>query len=376
MENTGNIQQFTNSQIIEKIQYFIDTNNGDVGRLYHILEHFKQNKPLYQSDKNYLESKLNISFEIIDEKKPNDNPVLSKIQLMMNAETGDPGRLQHIYDMIYQNKPLYHSDQVYLESKLNVQNTPPENNLLTTFEHSKNRYSAPKKETIFEVNLPPTKHTIQKLRGSMPKNWSPPENNLNELTGIYEKIKTEEELLAEKKKEHDQLQLQRSKLSQLILNRKDYEKQVLLEKTLIESQIKEEHLSIQTQTKLSEQILSQKAELEQVKSERNELMKKISVEKEKVAKDLEFQKKQLIQTKLEQEEIEKQIKNEQIQLAKMAEEQKSNLLKQSKIAREINEKQTDLEKTKKEYEDIVSQVNLEKSKLDESEKLKKLIISQ
>ncbi|PIN97937.1 MAG: chromosome segregation protein SMC, partial [Nitrosopumilus sp. CG10_big_fil_rev_8_21_14_0_10_33_7] len=47
------------------------------------------------------------------------------------------------------------------------------------------------------------------------------------------------------------------------------EKQVLLEKTLLESQIKEEHLNIQTQTKLSEQILSQKAELEQVKSERN-----------------------------------------------------------------------------------------------------------
>ena len=33
------------------------------------------------------------------------------------------------------------------------------------------------------------------------------------------------------------------------------------------------------------------------------------------------------------------------------------------------------EKTKKEYDDIVSQVNQEKSKLDESEKLKKLIIS-
>ncbi|HXW03456.1 MAG TPA: chromosome segregation protein SMC, partial [Nitrosarchaeum sp.] len=87
MESTGNVQQFTNPQIIEKIQYFIDTNKGDVGRLYHILEHFKQNKPLYQSDKNYLESKLNVSFEIIDEKKPNDNPVLLKIQSLINAET-------------------------------------------------------------------------------------------------------------------------------------------------------------------------------------------------------------------------------------------------------------------------------------------------
>ncbi len=60
----------------------------------------------------------------------------------------------------------------------------------------------------------------------------------------------------------------------------------------------------------------------------------------------------------------------------MAEEQKSNLLKQSKLAHEINEKQGYLEKTKKEYEDIVSQVNIEKSKLVECEKLKKLIASQ
>jgi len=40
------------------------------------------------------------------------------------------------------------------------------------------------------------------------------------------------------------------------------------------------------------------------------------------------------------------------------------------------EKQVDLEKTKKEYDDIVSQVNQEKTKLDESERLKKLIKSQ
>jgi len=80
LENTSNVQQFTNSHIIQKIQYFIDTNNGDVGRLYHILEFFKQNKPLYQSDKNYLENKLQVMFEIIDEEKPKETGVLQKIQ--------------------------------------------------------------------------------------------------------------------------------------------------------------------------------------------------------------------------------------------------------------------------------------------------------
>ena len=380
MNKVDNHQHLTQTQIINKIQYLIDANDGDVGRLCHILEFLKQNKPLYHSDQMYLENKLSTLFIIIDDEKPKENETLSKIQALIDSDNGDPGRLQHIYDMLSQNKPLYHSDQLYLENKLGLINTPPENNVTdfdVKIEDKINRVNELKKE----VKLPKVKHyqsnpPVPKLRGLMPKDWHPPENNLNELTGIYEKIKTEEELLDDRQKIYDEINLQRSKLSQLILNRKDYEKQVLLEKTLLESQIKEEHLNIQTQTKLSEQIILQKEELEKIKSERNELMKKITIDKDKITKDLEYQKSQLAQTQLEQAEIEKQIKQEQISLTKMAEVQKSNLLKQAQIAHEIKEKQTDLEKTKKEYDEIVSQVNQEKTKLDESEKLQKLIKSQ
>lgn len=373
LNKDGNLQHITQTQIIKRIVSIIDANEGDVGRLSYILESLKQDKHLYHSDHMYLENKFNVLFMIIDDEKPKENEVISKIQKLIDSDDGDHGRLQHICDMLSQNKHLYQSDQVYLEHKLGTINIPLKNNIPhfdVNTEDKINRINKLEKE----IKLPEVKHNpTLKLRGLMPRDWHPPENNLNELTGIYEKIKTEEDLFNNRQKIYDEINLQRSKLSQLILNRKDYEKQVLLGKTLLASQIKEEHINIQTQTKISEQIISQKEELEKVKFERSELMKKITIEKDTVSKDLQYQKNQLTQTQLEQEEIEKQIKQEQILLSKMIEEQKFNLLKQAQIAREIKEKQTDLEKTKKECDAIISQVTQEKTKLDESEKLKKLI---
>ena len=377
LNKDDNPQYITQTQIIKKIVSIIDANDGDVGRLSYILEFLKQDKPLYHSDHMYLENKFNMLFMIIDDEKPKENELISKIQKLIDSDNGDHGRLQHICDMLSQDKPLYRSDQVYLDQKFGTNDISLKSNI-THFDVNPevriNHIDKLEKEIILpEVKHNSSKLPALKLRGLMPQDLHPPENNLNELTGIYEKIKTEEEILDDRQKIYDEINLQRSKLSQLILNRKDYEKQVLLEKTLLESQIKEEHINIQTQTKISEQIISQKEELEKVKSERNGLMKKIAIEKDIVTKDLQYQKNHLTQTQLEQEEIEKQIKQEQILLAKMFEEQKFNLLKQSQIAREIKEKQTDLEKTKKECDDITSQVTQEKTKLNESEKLKKLI---
>ncbi|EPA05601.1 hypothetical protein [Candidatus Nitrosarchaeum limnium] len=351
MSDIENPKQVTQTQIIKKIENLIDTNSGDIGRLYHILECLKQSKPLYHSDQMYLENKIKGQFIIVDEDSPKENPLLSKIQTLIDSGVGDPGRLQYMYDKVSQNKPLFHSDQVYLENKLksstdnlknnseNFENLSVDDNIIE--QESKNNEITP------NIVSNTTQYQLPKLRGTMPKGWNPPENKSDELTGLYEKIKTEEESLKEHKKIHSEIEIQRSKLAQLILNRKEYENQVSLEKSLLDSQIKEEHLKIQEQTKLSEQIILQKAEIEKVKTERNELMKKITIEKEQVAKELEYQKNQLSQIRTEQEEIEKQIKIERLSLSKMLEEQKVNLQKQSQINLEIKEKQVDLEKTKK-----------------------------
>jgi ribosome assembly protein YihI (activator of Der GTPase) len=113
------MQQLSLTETIDEIQYLVETSNGDTGRLTHILESIKNKKRLYQSDQNYLENKLGASYSLEEKEKPPENKILSKIQNLINLETGDPMRLKHIYDTISKNKPLYISDQQYLENTLN-----------------------------------------------------------------------------------------------------------------------------------------------------------------------------------------------------------------------------------------------------------------
>jgi len=361
------MEELTLAQTIEKVDHLMDTGNGDPGRLYHILEFLKNNKPLYHSDQIYLENKLNSSFAI-EEEFVEENTILPKVQQLINSNSGDQGRLQHIYDTLSDAKPLYHSDQVYLESKLN----PSIKELCIVLVES----SKPKQR---KEHIPPTPKKIPEkleektnIRGSLPKGWSST-NNTKELTKISKNVENEKQKIEKQRKMSDEINQQRSNLTKLISHREEYEQKITQEKSSLDSQINDEKLKIETQTKLSEDLIAQKKELNQVKKEKIQIIKKIDSEKTKISKELPQQKRQLVQAKLDQEKIEKQVQNEQTLLAKMAKEQKSRLLEQAKIAHEIKLKQIELEKTKQEYDEIASQVNKEKVKFSESSKLKKLI---
>ena len=117
------LKQLTLSETIEKVESLIDNGNGDAGRLYHILEFLKTNRTLYHSDQVYLENKLQTPFSVEDENVGEEqNILLPKIQHLIDSGIGDPGRLQHIYDMLANGKHLYQSDELYLKLKLNSPN--------------------------------------------------------------------------------------------------------------------------------------------------------------------------------------------------------------------------------------------------------------
>jgi hypothetical protein len=50
---------------------------------------------------------------------------IAKVEVLIDIGNRDVGKLQHIHDMIVNEKPLYYPDQVYLEIKLQppIQNT-------------------------------------------------------------------------------------------------------------------------------------------------------------------------------------------------------------------------------------------------------------
>ena len=121
------MSEISKNETIVRVEKLIESGDGDLGRLYHILEFLKNNRELYHSDQKYLESKLNshVSLEEETNEDVGDAPLLSQVKNLLENGKGDPGRLQHIYDMLSNDKPLYHSDLLYLESKLHGITTEP-----------------------------------------------------------------------------------------------------------------------------------------------------------------------------------------------------------------------------------------------------------
>ena len=158
------MQQLILTETIDEIQYLVETSNGDTGRLTHILEAIKNKKKLYQSDQNFLENKLGVSFSLEEKQKPPENKILSKIQNLINLEVGDPMRLKHIYDTISKNKPLDISDQQYLENTLNSNLVKDKN--ISFLDEKRNN---PTREKIKPLEIPfkekkvETKPVIKKL---------------------------------------------------------------------------------------------------------------------------------------------------------------------------------------------------------------------
>ena len=353
------MQELTMSQTIQKIEQLIEKCQGDVGRLRFIVESIKNKKQLYHSDQKYLESKLqsNISLENeIQNKSP--QTILDKIQQLINSGIGDSGRLQHIYDTVSNGKTLYRSDQIYLENKLD------QNVISKTTDLDRDE-----KQYFDNIEL-----KTEATRGSMPKEWGLQKSS--EKNDVAIKILKEEAEIDNQIKLSNELEIQKSKLTQLILKRKEFEQKINHEKSILESQIRKERTNIEVQTRLSDQITAQKEELKKVKTTRNSVLKTIEKEKSRITKDLVLQKKLLAQAQLEQEKLKKELEDEQTRLTNMVEEQKSRLVEQAQMAQQIKLMQTELDDAKKQYDDITAEVTQEKIRLDKVEKLKKSIESK
>lgn len=373
-------------ETIAKIHHLIDSGIGDQGRLYYILETMQNHRHLYRSDRTYLEAMLKSKFQTSPtQKNQEDNPIIKKIEFLINSGKGDVSRLQHINDAIVRGRYLYHSDRNYLDLMLSqisdievrqskdLQSTRVrklDQRLAANTAHiEKLEHDIQKIQHAKQIKSP---QLAQKLRGTMPQGWAPPSEE-TVLTGIYEQIKTEEEKIQEQKSLRDTIAIQQSKLTQLILNRQEYEKQVTIEKAKLEDQIKKEQEEIARQTMLSEQLLHQQSELRKVQEEREQILNQIKVEKDKVSEELAKQKEELLQVKLEQSRVESQVQQEKIAMKNLVQEQKARLEEQSQLAKLISEQQFDLESTKKQYETIASEITAEKKKLEEEKKVRKSI---
>ena len=101
------MEKFTVLETIEKIEKLIEENSGDIGRLEHIVDFLKKEKPLYNTDRIYLENKINSEIVFEEEKPVKKISETEQIQELMEVGKGDPGRLEHIQTMLKKQKSLY-----------------------------------------------------------------------------------------------------------------------------------------------------------------------------------------------------------------------------------------------------------------------------
>ena len=382
-------------QTLDRIKQLIENEQGDPGRLRYIYEFIQRGKPLYRSDRQYLEKK--ISAQVVFEKPSppsKEDELANSIQKLLHLRIGFPERLQFMLNRIRKGKPIFHSDQKYLEKKL---------------EQIPSKYKKSKKPSIKFV-LP---HKIPTLKEeSIPKSSISepiPSKTQEELRIANEKISRLEHELDESKKSitktqtpepisnkaEEELRIANEKISKLqqeLIESKDtiqllettierknkeienkdeeirklmnqYSKMVAdtslegLELDKLKQKILDETEKIDKQKLMSEQIKVQKEKLEQLISYRKEYENRVIREKEilesqiksenqkiaekdKIVEDLTKKQEQLEQNRIERETILEQVKKEQIRLEE-----------------EIAKQKEELDRAKSEYGDIIDQID-------------------
>ena len=195
------MQQITTTSTLEKIQKLIENNDGDTGRLNHIIDFINNEKQLYKTDKIYLENKLNS--KIISQPKkviPNNEEILKQIRNLIEVRRGDPGRLEYIVTVLENEKKLYKSDKQYLENNFGIIIIKQENKETDRKEH---RIS----EEELEVHV------------------------TREMTSKNQNVEVKKE---------EKMNLQKVELNELIIRRKNNDEELVKEREILEEKIRDE----------------------------------------------------------------------------------------------------------------------------------------
>ena len=116
-----NVKGLPLAELIEKLLEF---NIGEHGRLIYLKNHLISGKPIFDSDKRFLEICLGKLQEleggtIITENLEinHDEKYLKMIDKLLDSEIGDTTRLRSIKQNIIEGKPLVESDEIYFKEK-------------------------------------------------------------------------------------------------------------------------------------------------------------------------------------------------------------------------------------------------------------------
>ncbi|MDH3855342.1 MAG: hypothetical protein OES27_04375, partial [Nitrosopumilus sp.] len=269
--------ELTISEIIEEIDNLIEAGKYDAGRLDNIRESLRHNKPLFNSDQLYLEKLLGSPI-IFKNEDVSPNPLLPLVKKLIDSGSGDYGRLQSIYDLLLKGKFLYQSDQIYLQKKLDETS------------HDSASLHVDEKVTLAETKdeNQSSKDTLN-MKGALPKDWDENKSVTHESNNANQNNLAENNV-----KETMPFEPENTELSKIKQTSQEQKKQIESVNRDLDSQIKIEREKIASNINQFKQITEQKNELKKIEIETLSVLDKIKKEREDVLKESKLQKEELI----------------------------------------------------------------------------------
>lgn len=387
---------------IEETKAFVEklvaSGNGDHGRLNHILSTLKQGRNLYKSDQKYLDGKLAQEIGLAVKITVDEN-VVTKVKNLIATGKGDMGRLQFILESLKQGKTLYKSDQKYLDSKLgekiDYSGLTKDKDSVKTIEDLKSQIKQANEkianlESILNgkvaqlgtLQASESQKPVLRQQGAMPKGWQ--RTTSDDIHKIRQQISIEQTKLDKEKTEAEQLKIEQSKLMQIILNRKEFERQVKIEKEQLEKQIEQELRAAEQQSVLVTQIKAKEMEIAQAKKDRDIMIKELEQKQARLTDVISAEKETLSEIKNQYEKISSEIKRQELEMARQVEQERLRLAEQAKIAQKLKTEKAQLDAIKEEHEkimlaaksqelDLEAQLKKENEGLEQQENLLKKI---
>lgn len=343
------VPQISTADAILRIKKLIDNHQGDPGRLRYISESLQKGKTLFHSDQIYLDKKISAKVIPIQIKKPTEtDEKIKNVKKILALNLGDAGRLQHILQALERKRTLYHSDNLYFDSKMQqLQEFMEGKRLKQSFrpnipqrpipEFIEKPIFKPKPEVKFEeieqAIIP--EEVTEKISSEEPIQSPDLVDQIETTSKVDFEIQQEREKIAELQQTQQENKIKRDELSQLIAYRQEYEQKLNLEKDRLQKEINIEQEKVKEKDKQVEELIKNQAKLIQSKAEREVLIEKIKTDKEnsenelKEARDeLELLKEQYEdlqnKLKLKKQILEDQIKEEKEKIDKLREGSEEN----------------------------------------------------
>ena len=321
---------------ILRIKKLIQNNQGDPGRLQYISERLQNGKKLFHSDHIYLTNKISADVIPIKLKEPSEfDRKIKDVKRLVAFNFGDPGRLRYILHNLEKNNPLYNSDEIYLNEKVEQFQSYTEGKKLRKTVRTKFKTPEPIEEiqeSIKETEkskVYPAQDIPERLQeiedavlSNEPKRTSDLFDLIDDTSDVDIEIQEEREKISKLKHNHEQIKIQHDELSQLIAYRLEYEQKINHEKEILEKEIKIEQEKVKEKDELVAQLIKNQSKLLQSKTEREVLLEQIKIDKEKSDKELAKMLKELEELKEEYEELQKIINTKKQNLEDQIKDQK------------------------------------------------------